>query len=292
MQASGRYSQCARRAMMQARAVAKDQHHASVDTSHLLAGIMRAEGCIGLRVLERLGLSQETVEHAVALLHLHRYKEELHVIPMSSALRAALTFAVEEANALDHHYVGTEHLLLGMARCASGAAKDILQASEITFDQLRRQVQLEVEAGESEIGLERALRVVRLSELSRRVISRAHLLAEDMHQEQTTLLHLMMALAQEKRSPAGRLLRECGLDEDQLAWDTATSAVPSSADDMEELLDDAVFAAERLGSHYTGTDHLVLVLCQNRHGKRALARYGVNANTLQTCIKALFQDQH
>lgn len=292
MQASVRYSQYARRAMMQARTVAQNQYHAAVDTSHLLVGILRAEGCIGQRVLQELGLNRESAEHALALLHLHRYRDVLAGIPMSSALRAALSFAVEESQALTQSYIGTEHLLLGVARCTSGAAQEILQASEISCEDLRLYVQEVVDSGESEIGIERALRVARLSELSRRVISRANLLAEDMHQEQATLLHLVMALAQEARSPAGQLLHRCGLDEDQLAWDTVTSAVSSSPEEMEELLDDAVFAAERVGSHYTGTDHIVLALGQSRHGKRVLTRYGVDAKRLQSEIRALLREQH
>ena len=286
MQGTGRYSQFARRAMMGARQCAYEQQHAALDTSHLLVGMLRAEGCVGQRVLHDLGLHGDTAEHAVALLHLRRYENALDPIPMTGALRAALTFAVEESQTLRHGYIGTEHLLLGISRTGNGAAQDILVASEISLEEIRWWVQRIVEAGQTEIGLERALRTARPSELTRRVLSRAALLTAEMQQTETTLLHFVMALTQELRSPAGRLLRSAGLDDDQLAWDTVIRSVPSSADDLEEVLDDAVFAAERLGDHYTGTDHILLVLTENRHGVRLLQRYGVDVDALQTQARA------
>ncbi len=291
MQGTGRYSQYARRAMMQARQCAQEQQHAAVDTSHLLVGLLRAEGCFAQRALTGLGLQRSSAEHAVALLHLRRYQSAIDPIPMTGALRAALTFAVEEAQAFDHAYVGTEHLLLGLARAGSGAAQDILQASEIDCETIRHEVRRLVEEGETEIALERAQRAARLSELSRRVISRASLIAAETQQPEATLLHLVMALVQEKRSPAGQILRDCGLDEDQIAWDAVIGIVPSSPDDLETVLDDAVFAAERLGDHYTGTDHIVLVLGQNRHGARLLRRYGVDTDALQRRIRAILRGQ-
>ncbi|MBN2472600.1 MAG: hypothetical protein JXN59_17880 [Anaerolineae bacterium] len=289
MQGTGQYSQYARRAMMQARQCAQEQQHAAVDTSHLLVGVLRAEGSLGQRILAALGLKRDTAEHAVALLHLRRYQDSVDTIPMSGALRTALSFAVEEAQALDHAYIGTEHLLLGISRTGNGAAQEILQASEINCDAIRQQVRQVIEQGETEIALERALRMARLSELSRRVLSRATLLAAEMQQPEPTLLHLVMALVQEKRSPAGRILQDCGLDEDQIAWDAVTGIVASSPDDLEAVLDDAVFAAERMGDHYTGTDHIVLVLGQNRHGTRLLRRYGVDTDRLQSRIRAILR---
>ncbi|GAB4574153.1 MAG: hypothetical protein Kow0077_19260 [Anaerolineae bacterium] len=281
MQGSGRYSQYARRAMMQARLCAHEQRHTLVDTSHLLVGVLRVEGCIGQQVLKELGLTRETAEHAVALLHLRRPAESFDPAPMSPALRAALTYAVEESGALGHHYVGTEHLLLGIARSGSGAAQDILQASAIGFDQLRRQVRRTIGEGQTEIGMERALRMARLSELTRRVLNRAAQVAREMHAPRAGLVHLVLALGQEQRSPAGQMLRECGLDADQLVWDLATGALESSPAEFEEVLDDAVLTAERLGSHYTGTDHIVLALTLNRHGMRLLTRYNVDLFCLQ-----------
>jgi len=278
MNVSGRYSQHARRVMMQARLFAHDSRHAIVDTSHLLIGILRVEGCIGHRVLCDLNMDREAAERRAAALH-RSLRHPPHDTPMSPALRETLAFAVEESQLLDHHYIGTEHLLLGLARSGGGAARTLLHESAVSFDQLRRQVRRVLQEGETEIGLERAMRMARLSELSRRVLSRAALLAEDMRHPHADLLHLILALSQERRSPAGRMLRRCGLDEAQLVLTTAQHALlPDNA--LEDVLDEAVLLAERMGSHYTGTDHIVITLANDRRGSRLLMQHGVDLKRL------------
>jgi ATP-dependent Clp protease ATP-binding subunit ClpA len=283
---SGRYSQHARRAMMQARQCAQYERHSMVDTSHLLVGIMRAEGCLGQRVLLELGMDCQDIERRIVMLHRPQARADTTAPPMSRALRTTLAFAVEESGSLGHHYIGTEHLLLGLARGGGGAAEQLLHSASVSLDQIRRQIRRVLQKGETEIGLERALRMARLSELSRRVLSRAALIAEDMHQPTVDLMHLILALTQETRSPAGRLLKQCGLDEARMISDTAW---PRRANDnlLEEVLDEAVLLAERMGSHYTGTDHIILVLAVNRHGMRLLVQYGVDIPLLTTAIDQL-----
>jgi ATP-dependent Clp protease ATP-binding subunit ClpA len=277
--------------MIQARQCARDRQHTTVDTSHLLVGMLRVEGCLGQRVLSGLGLTRDAAENALALLHLRRYYDSADPIPTSGPLRAALTFAVEEAQALGHSYIGTEHLLLGLARSGSGAAQDILEANDLTADQLRREVMKILQEGETEIALERALRTARLSAILQAVISRAAVIAAEMNQTEPTLLHVLMALAQDTRSLAGQLLRACGLDEDRLAWDAATGVSDAGSGALEDVLDDAVLAAEQLGDSHVGTDHIVHVLARGRLGARTLARYGVDLALLQRRCKALPHDQ-
>jgi ATP-dependent Clp protease ATP-binding subunit ClpA len=280
MQISGRYSQHARRAMMQARLCAQHEQHNMVDTSHLLVGILRAEGCIGFRVLQDLGLNRRQVESSIRPLHrLRPAHMESNSLPMSRALRSTLTFAVEESQALGHHYIGTEHLLLGLARGGGGAAQTMLHGASISLDQIRRQVRRVIQEGATEIGLERAIRMARLSELSRRVLNRAALIADDMQQPNVDLAHLILALAQESRSPSGQVLIDCGLKPNQLMAE-ATWPHAATYALLEDILDEAVLYAERMGSHYTGTDHIVLVLAQNRHSARLLTRYGVDLRQL------------
>jgi ATP-dependent Clp protease ATP-binding subunit ClpA len=274
MKMGGRYSQHARRAMMQARLFAREKEHSILDTSHLLVGILRAEGSLGYRVLQDLNMDLTTAELRTATLH-KQHHEPSDTVMMSQALRTTLTFAVEESQALGHHYIGTEHLLLGLARGGGGAAQPLLHTYAISLDQLRRQVRRVLQAGETEIGLERDKRMARLSELSRRVLNRALLIAEEMEQPDVDLMHLVLALADERRSPSGRVLRQCGLDAERLRIATADLR-PSNSEALEEVLDEAVLSAERLGSHYTGTDHIVLTLAHDRRGGRLLGQYGVD----------------
>ncbi len=289
MKISGRYSQHARRAMMQARLFAHEKGHSMVDTSHLLVGILRTEGSIGYRVLTALNMDLTTAELRTATLHKQRHETSSDVLT-SLALRNTLTFAVEESQALGHHYIGTEHLLLGLARGGGGSAQPLLHTYTISLDQLRRQVRRLLLSGETEIGLEHDKRMARLSELSRRVLSRASLIAGDMEHPEIDLMHLILALADEQRSPAGRILRQCGLDTERLRAEAAQPR-PFNSEAMEDVLDEAVLAAERLGNHYTGTDHLVLTLAHDRRGGRLLGQYGVDLLQLMDEMDNLMRRQ-
>ncbi len=289
MNVRGRYSQHARRAMMQARQCAQNEHHNVVDTSHLLVGILQLEGCLGRRILLELGMDPETAARQIATLHHADSPSVNSSRPLSGDLRTTLTFAAEESSILGHRYVGTEHLLLGLSRGNGGTARHLLHAASINLDHLRRQIKRILQEGETEIGLERAVRMARLSELSHRVLSRAALIAEEWQHPTVSLMHLILALSQEKRSPAGRLLAACGLDANRMVADFPYRATQADGSLLEEILDEAVLFAERMGSHYTGTDHIILVLTSNHNGARILTRYGVDLPMLTRRIEHLIR---
>ena len=289
MEISGRFSQHARRAMLEAHQCAVDQHHIVVDTSHLLVGILHAEGSIGQRVLLELNLTPASLNGQLATLHPRRASARLDQ-PMTDALRATLRFAVEESRLLGGRYIGTEHLLLGLARGGGGQARQLLYNATISLDQIRRQVRRVLQAGETEIGLEKAVRLARLSELTRRVLSRATLIADDLDQSPVDLLHLLLALAQEARSPASQSLHACGLNVTALET-AARQQRLANTNSLEEVLDEAVFYAERTGCHYTGTDHLILTLTQHHQGAALLAHFEVDVPRLHRTIEAQLQNR-
>ena len=134
------------------------------------------------------------------------------------------------------------------------------------------------------------MRMARLSELTRRVLSRASLIADDLGQNPVDLVHLLLALAQERRSPASQILRTCGLNVPALD-EAARHHRRSSPNSLEEVLDEAVYYAERTGSHYTGTDHLILTLTQHRQGAALLARFGVDVTRLHHTAESLLQNR-
>jgi ATP-dependent Clp protease ATP-binding subunit ClpC len=154
MEITGHYSHHARRAMLQARACAQQERHALLDTGHLLVGILRAEGSLGQRVLRELELAPEEAERRLNRLHPHARPLPTE-LPLSDALKDTLRCAAEESHLLGHHYIGTEHLLLGLVRCGGGSARPILHAGAISLDQIRRQVRRVWQEGQTEIGLRR-----------------------------------------------------------------------------------------------------------------------------------------
>src|SRR5439155_23009640 len=173
--------------------------------------------------------------------------------------------AADESRWLGQHSVRTEHLLLRMAREREQSLLALLPALEISPEQNRRRARRLLQEGITEISVEQAKRVARLSELSRRVLNAAEQIAEQMGHKHVGLAHLLLVLSGERRSICARLLRESGLDAAALEANLIKPH-PATGGMLEDVIDRAVDRAESLGSHYTGTDHLLLSLAQNPRG--------------------------
>lgn len=282
-----RYSQHARRALVHARLLAQKFAHAEIDTDHLMLGIWRTEGSLGSRVLHDFEIDWQEAENSLRQLH---EQAEKAVPRYSSSLRTALDVAADESRWLGHHYIGTEHFLLGILRSGAGQAPILITDLYLSGSQMRNRVRRLLNEGISEINLEAARRLARLSELSRRVLNAAQKLASDYQHPATGLEHLLIVLGRERRSVATRLLVECGFQEELLVEDLKRIAVDArlAATALDEVLDSAVNRAEVLGMHYTGTDHILLAMTLDVQGIDLLQRYQVDISCLQTRLQAEF----
>jgi ATP-dependent Clp protease ATP-binding subunit ClpA len=272
MTTNSRYSQHARRALNHARALAKEHAHAFVDSTHLLIGILGEEGSIGCNILQDLQMDARRTERAFS--QLHKPSQKMSGTPtLTEPLHEALLLAGDESRWLGQHYVGTEHMLLGLARSNEESLLALLHLLEISPEQIRRRVRRLLQEGITEISIEQAKRVARLSELSRRVLNGAEQIAEKMGHKHVGLAHLVLVLARERRSISSKMLRESGLDDIALEADL-TKARPAMGGMLDDVIDRAVDRAESFGSHYTGTDHLLLTLASDPRGARLLRKYG------------------
>jgi ATP-dependent Clp protease ATP-binding subunit ClpA len=281
-----RYSQHARRALNQARLLAQDHQHGEVDTDHLLVGILREEGSLGYRVLVELDVDARRAELEVRVLH---ELADLLVTPLNltNALRGVLSLSIEESRWFGHHYVGTEHLLLALARSRAGAARDLLHTLAISPDQIRRRVRLLLNDGVTELSIETAKRVARLSELSRRVLNAANQLASQRGDPTAGLDHVLLVLAHERRSITSRILDEQGLDEaglEAILGRCCGHPEVNQAALLEDVIDQAVDRADQLGTHYTGTEHILLALALNNYGAQLLEQHYVDPMRLIAAV--------
>lgn len=133
-----RFTQRARRVLSLAHQEAERLHHAKIGTEHLLLGLIREEGGVAGRVLRELGLEPDRVQEMVERVSLPGRAEPDH-IDLSSGTEQVLQLAIDEARRLGHHYIGTEHLLLGLVRQNEGAAIDVLRRLGVSPEQIRRQ---------------------------------------------------------------------------------------------------------------------------------------------------------
>jgi len=277
-----RYSHHARRALTHAGVLVRRFRHPRIDTGHLLVGVLLTYGSIGHNVLLELGLEAADAESALESLTM-----PLENVPESprndAALDIALELAADESSWLGHHYIGTEHLLLGITRTNIGNASDLLRQLGVPPDQVRRRLRSAVSDGVQEYSLDQVRRNARLSELSRRVINAAEQMAVTLDHPTVGIGHLLAVLTQEQRALAAELLARCDLDEkavQQAVERTREEALVS----IEPVLLQAGEYAQHYGMHYTGTEHLLMGILANEAGQLLLRTCGVNPVQLHKLI--------
>jgi len=133
-----RFTQRARQVLSLAHQEAERMRHDHIGTEHLLLGLILEDGGVAGRVLRELGLEASRVQEMVARLTGYGQQRGAR-LELSPGTQQVLEFAVDEARRLGHHYIGTEHLLLGLVRYEEGVAMDVLRRLGVTPDQIRRQ---------------------------------------------------------------------------------------------------------------------------------------------------------
>ena len=133
-----RFTQRAKHVLSLAHEDAERLRQGTIGTEHLLLGLIKEEGGVAGRVLRELGLEAERVEEVITRLT-GIGREQQTRLELSPGTQQALENAVEEASKMGHHYIGTEHLLLGLVALTEGVALDVLRKLGVTPEQIRRQ---------------------------------------------------------------------------------------------------------------------------------------------------------
>jgi ATP-dependent Clp protease ATP-binding subunit ClpC len=132
-----RFTQRARRVLSLAHQEAERGHQNSIGTEHLLLGLMEEEGGVAGRVLRELGLESSRVREIIERVSVEGRHDDSK-IELAPDTQQVLEYAVDEARRLGHHYIGTEHILLGLVR-VDATAMEVLRRLGVTADQIRRQ---------------------------------------------------------------------------------------------------------------------------------------------------------
>jgi ATP-dependent Clp protease ATP-binding subunit ClpC len=123
-------------------------NHNFVGTEHLLLGLIKLGQGVAVNVLQRMGLDLENVRQEVE--KEVRGGGEGKVsgnIPYTPRVKKVLSLAAKEAKALNHTYVGTEHILLGLLREGDGVAAKVLKNLDIDIEQCRQEILKELDPG-------------------------------------------------------------------------------------------------------------------------------------------------
>src|SRR5438093_771522 len=169
-----RYTERARRVLFFARYEASQLGSISIETEHLLLGLIREGKGLTSRIFARSHLSLENIRKEIEGRTVFREKVSTSVeIPFSAETKRVLQFAAEEADRLLHNYIGTEHLLLGILREERSVAASILMEKGMRLHTVREDI---VQLLNEKTTLTRVKETPLLAEFSRDLTDAANIL--------------------------------------------------------------------------------------------------------------------
>ncbi len=136
-----RFTERARKVIILAKEEARRFNHDYIGTEHILLGLIREGEGVAATVLQKLGLSLENIRLEIEkLVQPGPATQIIGDIPFTPRAKKALELAAEEARALGHNYIGTEHLLLGLIRENEWMASQVLLNLGLDLNSVRNEV--------------------------------------------------------------------------------------------------------------------------------------------------------
>ena len=121
-------------------------NHSYVGTEHILLGLIKLGQGVAVNVLERMGLDLESVRMEVEKeVGTGTGQKVSGSIPYTPRVKKVLALANKEAKALNHSYVGTEHILLGLLREGEGVAARVLRRMDVDIQRTRNEILAEID---------------------------------------------------------------------------------------------------------------------------------------------------
>jgi len=135
-----RFTERARQVVVLAQEESRTFKHNYIGTEHILLGLLREEEGLAGRVLESLDITIERVRAAVLQIVGAGEEPTPGQIPFTPRAKKVLELAIREALSLGHNYIGTEHILLGLARENEGVGVRILREFDVDAEKIRNEI--------------------------------------------------------------------------------------------------------------------------------------------------------
>jgi ATP-dependent Clp protease ATP-binding subunit ClpC len=135
-----RFTDRARRAVVYAQDEARMLNHNYIGTEHILLGLIHEGEGLAARALKALGVSLDETRQEIEDIVGRGTKEHEGPIPFTPRAKKVLELSLREALQLDHSYIGTEHILLGLMREGDGVAAQVLVRSGVDLNMARQEV--------------------------------------------------------------------------------------------------------------------------------------------------------
>ena len=134
-----KFTERARKVLSLAQEEAQRFQHNYIGTEHLLLGLVREPGGIAAHVLHNLGVELNKVRSAIEFIIGRGDRIVLGEIGLTPRAKKVIELAWDEAGLLNHSYIGTEHLLLGLIREREGIAAGVLDSMGVELEQVRQE---------------------------------------------------------------------------------------------------------------------------------------------------------
>src|SRR5205809_3757728 len=134
-----KFTERARKVLSLAQEEAQRFQHNYIGTEHLLLGLVREGEGVAAKVLSNLGVELNKVRSAAEFIIGRGDRIVLGEIGLTPRAKKVIELAVDEARRLNHHYIGTEHLLLGLVREGEGIAAGVLESLGVNLEKVRTQ---------------------------------------------------------------------------------------------------------------------------------------------------------
>jgi ClpX C4-type zinc finger/Clp amino terminal domain, pathogenicity island component len=135
-----RYTEPARKVLQLAQEEAQRFNHNYIGTEHLLLGLLREDEGVAAKVLGNLGVELNNVRSSVEFIIGRGDRTVAGDIGLTPRAKKVLQLSVDEARRLNHPYIGTEHLLLGLVREGEGIAAGVIESQGVSLGKVRSQV--------------------------------------------------------------------------------------------------------------------------------------------------------
>lgn len=150
-----RFTERARKVIIYAKEEARHFNHDYIGTEHLLLGLVKEGEGVAAAVLQKMGVDLEMIRIEIEkLVQPGPETKVMGDIPFTPRSKKALELSAEEARALGHNYIGTEHLLLGLVKEGEGMAYRVLLNLGIDLDRLRMEIMEILGSGVAGFGME------------------------------------------------------------------------------------------------------------------------------------------
>jgi ATP-dependent Clp protease ATP-binding subunit ClpA len=248
-----RFTERARKVLSSAQEEAQRFQHNYIGTEHLLLGLIHDGESVAAKVLANLGVELNQVRSAVEFIIGRGDRIVLGEAGLTPRAKKVIELAADEARRLNHHYIGTEHLLLGLVREGAGIAAGVLEGQGVSLEKVRTQTRYVLKQSSTASG--------------------------------PLTAHALPSLPQEAASPvvekdAVPLEEEKKQMNDRDRFDKFT-------EQARKVISLAQEEAQRFQHNYIGTEHLLLGLIREGEGVAAkvLADFGVELDKVRKAVE-------